>query len=127
MSVESTGTAMGAGIAPVRRSGKRTLGVIAVLLAVVCAPLPYLPNLLYAAGVDSGAGTPAGSNLFNIAYLVHLAGMVGALVLGIIATVTRRGRAWGIAAIVISVLFGQMLLGSLVAAALYNFMPVPTG
>jgi hypothetical protein len=35
--------------------------------------------------------------------------------MGIIATVTDRGRGWGIAAIVISVLLNQMLLGTIVA------------
>jgi hypothetical protein len=60
-----------------------------------------------------------------VSLLVHEAGIIVALVLGIIATVTRRGRGWAIAAIVISVLLNQMLSGALIQFVYLALMPQP--
>jgi hypothetical protein len=84
----------------------------AFIVALVFAAVPYLSTLFFM------AAPMASENAMGIAMLLlllHLAGMVAALVMGIMATVTDRGRGWGIAAIVISVLLNQTLLGAIVS------------
>jgi hypothetical protein len=112
MSVDSPGTAMGAATDQQTRPVGRRLGVVAFLLAVGFAALPWLVTLVFLA---TSTGGSAYTSVAIIVYLVHVLGMLAALTLGVLAVVNRRGRGWGIAAIVISVLFSQTVV-SMIAA-----------
>ena len=112
MSVESPGTAMDAGTGRPTAAAKRRLGVLAFLLAVGFAALPWLVTLVFAA---TSTGGSAYTSVAIIVYLVHVLGMLAALTLGVLAVVNRRGRGWGIAAIVISILFSQTVVSMILS------------
>lgn len=98
------------------------MGVAAFVLAVVFALIPYLSTVLF---IVAPLASTDMMSVAMVSLLVHEAGIIVALVLGIIATVTRRGRGWAIAAIVISVLLNQMLSGALIQFVYLALMPQP--
>jgi hypothetical protein len=106
---------------PTISRGRPTLGVSAFLVAAVSAAVPYLGTLLFWA-INGPAEAVMGPAMLVL--LAHEAGMVTALAMGILAITTRRGRGWGIAAVVISVVLNQMLLGTLFFAAA-SLAPTP--
>ncbi len=122
MSMGSTGAEVGAGTAGSEQTGARSLGVLAFVLAVVFALFPYLSTPVIQ-GLQLDLSGSIGIGLLFL--LVHEIGMVTALVLGILAVTRRRGRGWGIAAIVISVLLNQLLLGALIMGVISAITPMP--
>jgi hypothetical protein len=112
MSAESTGIAAGTGPERRARPLSRRMGVLAFLLAVFFAALPWLVTLAFAV---TGTGGSSYVGVAMLAYLVHVLGLLAALTLGILAVVNGRGRGWGIAAIVISIVFSQTVLTALMA------------
>jgi hypothetical protein len=88
----------------VRRAPRPLLGIVALAFAVVCA-------LLTVAGV-----TVATSGVFPVATLLAYAAIalsVLAVLGGLAAMITRRGRFWGVAAILIGLVGNPVLLLSL--------------
>jgi hypothetical protein len=120
--MDVTGAPVPAQALPATQDRRRSLGVTAFLVAVVFAAVPYLGTLLFWA-MPGPAEQMMGPAMLVV--LVHEAGMVTALVLGILAATSHRGRGWGIAAIVISIVLNQMLLGGLIMAAVSILAPVP--
>ena len=112
MSVESADTAMGAGNDQQARPLSRRLGVLAFVLAVGFAALPWLVTWVYSATSTGGSDY---TSIAIIAYLVHVLGMLAALTLGVLALVNRSGRGWGIAAIVVSIVLSQTVVGAMFA------------
>jgi hypothetical protein len=112
MTAGSPSTATGAFPDQRTGSGSRRLGILAFAFAVFFAALPWLVQLIFAATATGGSDY---TGVAIVAFLLHVAGMLAALTMGVLAVVNRRGRAWGIAAIVISVLFSQTVVGIVLA------------